>query len=657
MIISRRKSRSGHSRAVLLVAVLALPVPALALQELVVVRINGQTTSHVAKAGAAAAGSAACADPSVAFAFTVEPHDGASSIELQRGVDVSRDIVLDVSLTCSTLQGSAFIPFNAAGGTALNGSDYASTPGMALLTLTEGGDGGAAAPVPAVVHIDLLDNGQNAGQTRTLNIVRTEGSFQGTPAQGNPIVGTIPGNATPIVVVTLLGQSTIGDGSGTIPGLDPAAGGVSMAATHFCGAQGGGAGTPGCAATQNAANLLADPDTPASVRENASAVLENNLLAISPDETTALAFVAPILATGQFDNLAGRLAELRTGDLGGTISAGGLTFVHNGLPFSLASLGSSLAVDDDQSARNEEKRTLLGGTRLGLWVSGTIGGGETDRRNGNAGFKSDNWNLTSGLDYRFSDRFFAGAALGYTRLSADYAFDQGSLDASSKSLHVYSGYALTNGFSLDGSVSYMRSDYTQKRVIELYALNPGGNGFASLGRDIAVGKPGVVQTAANVGLTYTIMRGTWTFAPQAQLSVMHTSYDAFRERGPSEFNLSYAERKANGTSLSVGSYVDRTFATSVGTFRPYGRAYFFADSGSSNDLISRFVLNDADGDQTPLTLPMQEPDRRYGTAELGLGFSRPIGTRTVDFSAGFMKTFSFQDLDRWALRFDMRVPL
>ncbi len=657
MIIARRKSRSSNSLGLLLAAVLVLPVPAWALQELVVVRINGQTTTHVAKSGAGTAGVAACVDPSVAFAFTVEPHDGASSIELQRGVDVSRDIVLDVVLTCSALQGSALIPFDAAGGTASNGSDYSSTPGMALLSLTVSSNGGAAAPVPAVVHIDLLDNGQNASQTRTLNIVRTEGSFQGTPVQGNPIVGTIPGSATPIVAVTIRGQATINDGSGVIPGLDPAASGVSMAATHFCGAQGGGAGSPGCAATQNAAILLADPDTPAAVRENASVVLENNLLAISPDETTAIAFVAPILATGQFDNLAGRVAALRAADLGGTVSAGGLTLVHNGLPFSLASLGSSLAVDDDQSTRNEEKRTLLGGTRLGLWINGTIGGGKTDRRNGNSGFKSDNWNLTSGLDYRFSDQFFAGAALGYSRLSADYALDQGSLDADAKSLHVYSGYALTNGFSLDGSVSYMRSDYTQKRVIELYALNPGGNGYASLGRDIALGKPGVTQTAANVGLAYTIMRGTWTFAPQAQLSVMHNAYDAFRESGPSEFNLSYAQRSGNSTSLSLGGYVDRTFATSVGAFRPYLRAYYFADKGSSSDLLTRFVLNDADGSQTGIALPMQEPDRRYGTAELGLGFSRPIGTRTVDFSAGFMKTFSFQNLDRWALRFDMRVPL
>jgi outer membrane autotransporter protein len=248
-------------------------------------------------------------------------------------------------------------------------------------------------------------------------------------------------------------------------------------------------------------------------------------------------------------------------------------------------------------------------------------------------------------------------AIGYSSMNADYAGDQGSLDAKAKSLHVYSGYSLPNGLSFDGSVSAMRSDITQKRVIELYALDASGTSYQSLGRDIATGDPTVNQYGANFGVTYTIMRGTWTIAPQAQFSVLRTTYDAFQERGPSEFNLSYQERRSNSQSFSIGSYFDRTFATSVGAFRPYLRAFYFADSGSSKDLLSSFVLADPDGSQQPLSISMQEPDRRYGTAEIGLGFSRPIGTRTVDFNFGYMQTFSFQDLDRWAVRFDVRFPL
>ncbi len=650
------KTRSGPKRVGLALVAATVIVPTLcwANQQLVVVRKDGQVSTRTSKSDVAGAGAAACSDQTVAFAFTVEPQGGTTTIELQRGVDTSRDIVLNVTLTCSVLRGTALVPFSTSGGTASSGSDYVSTPGMALLNLGTETGGGAQAPVAATVHVDVLDVGQTS-QTKTINIVRGEGSFQGLQPDGAPIVGTIPGNTAPIVVVSILGQATIDDGA-SFPGIDPAADQVSMATTAFCGAQGGGAGRVGCAATQNAAVLIANPDTPAAVRENAIAVLENNLLAIAPDETTAIAFVAPLLANGQSNNLAGRLAELRRADAGGTLSAGGLTFIGNGIPLSLGSLSSLLKVDDDDSARNEEKRTLLGGTRLGLWVSGTLGGSKSERRNANSGFKSDTWDLTSGLDYRFTDKFFAGAAIGYSRLSADYALDQGSLDANAKSLHIYSGYSIPNGLSLDASLSYLRSNYTQRRVIELFALNADGSAYSSLGRDLAVGSPTVSQTGANIGLTWTLMRGTWTFAPQAQLSVLHTNYDAFSERGPSEFNLSYESRTSNSTSFSVGSYIDRSFATSVGAFRPYLRAFLFADSGSSNDLLTHFVLDGANG-STPLALSMEEPDRRYGTAELGLGFSRPIGTRTVDFNAGIMKTFGFQDLDRWALRFDVRFPL
>jgi outer membrane autotransporter protein len=645
----------SRALAVLLPVVLALPVPVWAAQELVVVRKTGQASSYVSQSKVAGA-TAACLDESVAFAFTVEPHDGIASIQLQRGTDVSRDIVIDVTLTCSSLNGTALVPFDALGGSASSGTDFLSTPGVAMLNL-DGGltGGGSSPPVSATVGLQLIENGQTG--TQTLSIVRTEGSFQGTFADGGSVVGSIPGSNTPIVTVTILGQATIEDGAGAVPGIDPAADQVSTATAQFCAPGGGGFGTIGCAATQSAANLVADPATPSDVREAAIVVLENNLLAVAPDETTAIAFMAPAMALAQANNLGGRLAELRSGEQGGTVSAGGLTFLSHGIPVSFGSLASLLRVDDDESAGNEEKRTLLGGTRLGFWINGTLGSSDSNRRSSNSGFESDTWSLTSGLDYRFTDRFFAGVALGYSSMNADFASDQGSLDASAKSLFVYSGYSTPNGFSFDGSVSYMRSDYSQKRVIELFELDGSGTGYQSMGRDIASGDPTVNQYGANFGVTYTIMRNTWTIAPQAQISLLRTTYEAFQERGPSEFNLSYDERRNNSRSFSVGGYFDRSFATSVGAFRPYLRAFYFADSGSTPDLITQFVLAGSDGSQVPLSIDMQEPDRRYGTAELGLGFSRPIGTRTVDFNFGYLQTFSFQDLDRWAVRFDVRFPL
>ncbi|MGB0133546.1 autotransporter outer membrane beta-barrel domain-containing protein [Dokdonella sp.] len=650
-VISPGRARLG---GILLALVVALPAQALAYQELVVVRKSGQSSSYVTQAKNIAAAGAACSDQSVAFAFTVEPRDGPT-LELQRGEVSSADIVVDVTLTCSTLEGSAIVPFDAQGGTAVSGVDYLSTPGIALLNLSNAA-GGSSAPVPATVRVELIGSGTTDSQT--LNIVRTEGSFQGVFPGGAPIVGSIPGSSAAIVNITISGQVTIEDGENVLPRSDTAADQVAGPTTAFCSASGGGAGSSGCAATQTAADIVANPNLPIEVRTAAGVVLQNNLLAIAPDETTSIAFVAPLMASGQSNNLTERLAQLRGSDQGGTINASGLTFMNNGLPISVGSLNSLLNVDDGESARNEERRTLLGGTRLGLWLNGTLGSSETDRRSGNSAFDTDTWNMTGGVDYRFTDQFFGGVALGYTSLDGDYAFDQGSLDADATTFYLYSGYSLPNGLSFDGSFSYMRTDYQQKRVIELYELNAAGNGFQSLGRDIANGDQTVDQYGVNFGVTYTIMRGTWTFAPQAQISYLRTEYDAFQETGPSEFNLSYLSRSNSGQVFSIGGYFDKTFATSVGAFRPYLRAFYFADnSGSAKDLQSVFVTPGTDGNQVPLSLSMVEPDSRYGTAEVGLGFSRPIGTRTVDFNFGYMQTFSFQDLNRWQVRFDVRIPL
>ncbi len=220
MIVRKRRTAAPRVLtrlvSILLPIAVLLPAPAWAYQELVVVRKNGRTSTYVSQSKVAGANGAVCADDSVAFAFTVEPREGVSTVELQRGVDVSRDFVLDVTLTCSTLQGSALVPFDALAGTAVSGTDYLSTPGVAMLNLT-GAQGGTAAPVAATVRVELLGSGQSG--TQTLSIVRTEGSFQGSSANGSPVVGTIPGSNAPIIAITILGQATIEEGAG-IPAGD-----------------------------------------------------------------------------------------------------------------------------------------------------------------------------------------------------------------------------------------------------------------------------------------------------------------------------------------------------------------------------------------------------------------------------------------------------
>jgi outer membrane autotransporter protein len=651
----RQMSRWGLGVAMLFgFAPLATASPA----HLVVVHKNGVARSYALREHALRATPAVCDGDDVLFVFTTAPSDGVETVNLQRGVDSAVDIGVEVVEICSNIDGHALVPFDAGGGTAVRGTDYTANAGMANLTLSR--DGGGTGTT-ATVSVQVLSG--SGSDARSFNILRQVGSFQGMGASGSPAVGPVPGSDTPVVVVNITGGTPIDDAADTILALDPAAQQLAGPTQDFCSAGGGGADAPGCAATRDAANLIGNPDTPPAVRDAASQVLENNLRAVAPDETTALAFNGRELVLRQENNLSQRLAALHTRSAAtGGASFDGLTLVSGGLPLSLAGIGDALAAaggddPDSDNQANEEKRTLLGGTRWGVWVNGTLGGSERDRVNGNAGFDNDTWSLTSGIDYRFTNHLFGGAAIGFSRLDSDFSDDQGSLEADARSLHVYGGYSADSGLALDASISYTRSDYELKRAIELYQLTPDGTGFTSLGRQIAASSPDVGQFDASLGLTWTFMHEAWTFAPQIQYLYLSSHYSAFTEQGPSAFNLSYDKRDDNGTSLSAGIYVDRTFATSVGAFRPYTRLLYYADSGGSpDDLFASFLLPNDDGSHTPVRLKMAGADDRYGTIELGLGYSRPIGTRTVDFNLGAMEFFDADNLSRWALRLDARVP-
>ncbi|MGA9341646.1 MAG: autotransporter domain-containing protein [Rhodanobacteraceae bacterium] len=632
-----------------------LPALAASQSQLVVVHKSGHARAYALRTHALKSTAAVCDSEDVEFAFVVAPADGQVTRRLQRGVDTTAEFNIEVTETCSNIDGSAAIPFDAGGGNAVRGTDYSSAPGVATLTLSREGGGASA---DATVSVQLLD-GATATSERTFNIVRQDGSFQGQTASGSPVVGNVPGSQTAIVAVTIAPGAGITDAANATQGLDLAASEVAQAVDEFCRpGSGGGRDDPGCAATRDAASRINDPNTSPAVRDAATTVLENNLLAVAPDETTALAFNARQLTMNQQTNLSQRLTALHSRSAPGS-SLDGLTLVSDGIPLSLGGVADTLQADDDSQTnqKNEEKRTLLGGTRWGVWANGTLGGSTRSRDLGNSGFDDNTWSLTSGVDYRFTNHLFLGAAVGFSRQDSSFDNDQGDLKANATSLHFYGGYTADSGLALDGSLSYTHSNYDLSRAIEFFQLSPDGTTYSSLGRNLARSNPSVRQLDASIGLTYTIIHEAWTFAPQAQYLYLKSDYSAFSERGPSAFNLDYQSMHDNGGSLSAGIYVDRTFATTVGAFRPYSRLLYYADSGGvPDDLFATFQLPNTDGSHTPIRLITSQPDRRYGTVELGMGYSRPIGTRTVDFNIGALELFDSDNLRRWSLRLDARVP-
>ncbi len=606
---------------------------AMSLPRLTLVYQGGRTVTSVLVTGPdgarAKAVNACQSDPSILFAFTEIPASTNRDIDRNDGGGA---VALEVSMTCSRLAGSVLIEYRSSATPA--GASYHVNPVATVqLSATEG------ASDVAVFSVDVTDT-SHVGDEEFF-VRRSGGSFTGE-ADGSMVMGAIQAGLTDLLRVRVTGGSLPPGAPGWLDGIedDPNAANIYRDLQRLCSIE-ANQERPECQAFVRLIRGFA-------TGEVTLAECLKVMRAISSENVTAVSTTGKQLMVGQMDNLALRVSSMLQG-AGGGFSTNGLALVGGGSSLSLGMLGDVLnaAATDD----NEEQRTLLGGTRWGVWMNGTIGGGEKTRSRGNAGFDFNTWSLTAGVDYRLRDTTFLGAALGWSKFSSDYTRVAGDLDARSHSLHVYGGYSAANGLSLDGSLSWMRSRYDMQRLLPVSGSDDLLNGADNK----TSGSPSATQYSGSVGASWYFQRDIWTFAPTLQYEFLRARIGAFEEDGNSLFRLAYDSQKQITRSLSAGLLTDVSLATDVGTFRPYMRALWYADSGTgARNVIAHFV--EGGGQVSSNAVILMEPDRSYGSVELGLGFRRPIGSRTVDFNFGLMKVVQFETLDRWAARFDLRVP-
>lgn len=574
-------------------------------------------------------------DDAALFAFTEEPTSPTVSRET-----ATTEFGVRVRVACSNFLGSISLEYSnnantlpPVAGVSVSAREHAQ------LSISPGAGG-----QEAVVNFQVSITAPAYPEEVSFFVSRIGGSFNGEAVFGDeevPVIGEIQGSSNLFSIKVLKGEVPEVDEEiiNEISDIneDPNLGAILDDTRGHCSAD--NLNDPACQALATLVEAVNNGE------EGAADDLKEVLRAISPEKATAVASTGAQLAAGQVGNVALRVAQLMHGT-GGGFSTSGLAVMGGGMPLSLDMIGDVLNAAGNGD--NEEKRTLLGGTKWGIWLNGTIGGGKHDRYRGNSGFDYDNWSLTSGVDYRFTDSLFFGVAAGFSRFSSDFHEVKDWLDANSYAMHLYGGYSHPKGLSLDGSLSWMLTDYELFR----YLPSPGSANLTALDYRTK-GAPTARQVSAAFGASWYFQGDSWTLAPTIQYQYLDSSIDAFEENGASIFRLRYESQSVWTGSLSAGMYGDRSFATGAGTFRPYARALWYNDSGTgARNVMAEFV----EGGATINSVVLAEPDRSYGTLELGLGFRRPIGTRTVDFNLGAMKVFEFEALDRWSVRADMRVP-
>jgi outer membrane autotransporter protein len=324
----------------------------------------------------------------------------------------------------------------------------------------------------------------------------------------------------------------------------------------------------------------------------------------------------------QFGNLNTRLAELRQGAMG--ISLHGLTLANDGQSLPLAMLGDAFHKDpkqaDDEVGKDFE--------RWGFFATGMVVRGGFSADSGRPGFDFHNASLTAGVDYRFSDAFVAGGALGYNSSNSSLDQNFGKIDVDSYSVSGYFTWYHNNDFYIEGSVVVDWLNYDLNRNIAYQIASLSGSGLTTVSNSTSASPDGH-QTALSLSIGKDFSRGAWTISPYLRGDYTHVNLSAFNETvddpnsAGAGLGTSVESRSLNSELVVLGSRFSRTTSFDWGVLVP--NATIEWNHQLKNDpqvLVTRFL---ADPTQTPIVITSDAPDQDYFNVGLGLNAVLPKG--------------------------------
>ncbi len=397
--------------------------------------------------------------------------------------------------------------------------------------------------------------------------------------------------------------------------------------------------------------------------------VEEALRQATPDDAVAVRSAGMQTSNVQVAAIDGRLGTIRGGG-GAGFSASGFNMNYGEFSMSGSLLKSFLTAFNSyqpdflqaNASANDDPGFIDEFGRWGAWVSGRVVFGEKDPTTRQVAYDFDTAGITFGLDYRFSNQFVAGLAVGYANTDADIGKNNGVLDTSGYSVTLYGTWFQSDRFYFGGSLSYGSNNYDQLRKVRYQINRPAGTPADIPEAWFNVEESMTAKYDGNqLGFTidggWDFTKNGWTFGPTFHVNYVNVDVDAYDEQlifSSSGFDTGWAvhinDQSYKSLQPSVGFQFSKAVSKSWGVFIPQGYIDVVSELKDNGAIVTGTFLGDAN--KIGFALETDSFEETFARAGLGFGLVLKNNKSAFlmvdgDFGRDLLKTYYINAGFRW----------
>ncbi len=341
-----------------------------------------------------------------------------------------------------------------------------------------------------------------------------------------------------------------------------------------------------------------------SINAGTSSEQASDIRELLPKQAPAQGTSSIEASTKQFNNVSSRMTALRSGVQG--VSTLGLTLHYQGLVLP-GTLFAPLVVNTTETTHDSGNALF---SRLGFFINGNISLGEKDASSSELAFDFTTKGLTVGVDYRFSDQFILGGALGYVRNDTDFQDSRGSMSVNGHTLSLYSTYYHSEAIYLDAIASIGLNSFDNNRKMS----------FSSFSGE-ASGDTTGTEYSLSIGGGYDYYKDAFSFGPYGRINYIQADIDSYTEESAIGLALNFDGQSVTSLNSQIGGKASYAISTARGVFMPHVSLEWAHEFNNDSRHINASFVNDPTG--TTFKLSTDDPDRDY--FKLGAGLSATLG--------------------------------